>query len=278
MRSIHNCVVFGDTCEVMRYVPSNSFQLTFTSPPYYNARDYSQYKTYGDYLNFLKDVFTLVHEKTNEGRFLVVNTSPVLEPRPRRSEQSKRLPIPFDLNTILQNIGWVFIDDIIWLKPEGSVKNRNSNFNNVRKPLVYKPNNVTEYIFVYRKRTERLIDWNLRRYPDSVVEKSLVTGDYETTNVWTIPPVSDDVHSAVFPKRLCRNVIKYYSFVGDTVFDPFAGSGTVAQVARLLNRNFFLTEQQEGYFDYIRKNLSQRDIFDTNEYKFMSLDNFKERV
>ena len=103
-------------------MPNESFHLTFTSPPYYNARDYSIYKSYKAYLTFLKEVFQLTFDKTKEGRFLIVNTSPVIVARISRQYSSKRYPIPFDIHNFLIEIGWEFIGDIIWLKPETSVK------------------------------------------------------------------------------------------------------------------------------------------------------------
>src|SRR5690606_9462952 len=131
-----------------------------TSPPYYNARDYSFYNSYEEYLEFLRDVFKEVHRLTKNGRFLIVNSSPVIVPRVSRAHSSKRYPIPFDLNKILTDDGWEFIDDIVWQKPEYSVKNRIGGFMQNRKPLSYKPNCVTEYVMVYRKKTTDLIDWN----------------------------------------------------------------------------------------------------------------------
>ena len=59
--------------------------------------------SYQEYLNFLQKVFEETHRITKEGRFLVVNTSPVIVPRISRSHSSKRYPIPFDLHTILVN-------------------------------------------------------------------------------------------------------------------------------------------------------------------------------
>lgn len=55
-------------------MPDDSVHLTFTSPPYYNARDYSTYQSYDEYLDFLTEIFTEVHRDTDDGRFLVVNT------------------------------------------------------------------------------------------------------------------------------------------------------------------------------------------------------------
>lgn len=66
-------------------------------------------------------------------------------------------------------MGWEFIDDIVWEKPEYSVKNRIGGFQQHRKPLAYKPNSVTEYLMVYRKQTDKLIDWNIHQWnPESV--------------------------------------------------------------------------------------------------------------
>lgn len=249
---LKNLTILGDNIETMKKIEDESIHLTFTSPPYYNARDYSTYKTYDDYLIFLKEVFIEVYRLTKEGRFLIVNTSPIIIPRINRQHSSKRYPIPFDLNTILTKIGWEFIDDIIWIKPEPSVKNRNGGFKQHRKPLAYKPNNVTEYVMVYRKPTKKLIDWNIKQYPINVVNESKVEDDYDTSNVWYIKPKSDKIHSAVFPEELSDKIIKYYSYKGDLIFDPFAGSGTVGRSAIKLQRNFLMIESNETYFNYIK--------------------------
>lgn len=240
--SLKNTVILGDVREIIKLIDDQSIHLTFTSPPYYNARDYSIYKSYQHYLDFLTEVFKQVYRITKEGRFLVVNTSPIIIPRVSHSHASKRYPIPFDLNTRLLEIGWEFIDDIIWLKPESSVKNRNGGFRQHRKPLAYKPNVITEYIMVYRKKSDRLLDWNLNQYESEIIKKSKVLGEYESSNVWQIDPTFDKVHSAVFPVELANKVIKFYSYQGDLIFDPFEGSCTVGRTVKALDR-FFLTEK-----------------------------------
>jgi len=252
---VRNLIAAGDVRDTLQIVADESIHLTFTSPPYYNARDYSIYASYQAYLDFLTDVFRAVHRITKEGRFLVVNTSPVIVPRVSRAHASTRYPIPFDLHARLTEIGWEFIDDIIWAKPEASVKNRNGGFMQHRKPLAYKPNPVTEYVMVYRKKTDKLIDWNIRQYDDETVNDSKINDDYESSNLWQIDPTFDRVHSAVFPAELCRRVIQFYSYVGDVVFDPFAGSGTVGRAALALGRQFFLTERDSTYVERIRQSL-----------------------
>ncbi len=252
---LRNVAVHGDAIDALRRIPDQCVQLTFTSPPYYNARDYSMYPSYEGYIDFLINVFAEVHRVTAEGRFLVVNTSPVIVPRAGRQHESHRYAIPFDLHPRLTALGWKFIDDIIWKKPAGAAKPRNSGFAVHRQPLTYKANAITEYVMVYRKQSHRLIDWNLRQYPVETREASRVPDGYEATNVWELDPATDRVHSAVFPESLCERVIRYYSMIGDLVLDPFAGSGTVGVAAAKLDRDFLLLELNGQYIQRIQQRL-----------------------
>jgi DNA modification methylase len=274
---IRNTVVHGDVLEVLKYVPEESVHLTFTSPPYFNARDYSIYQSYDEYLKFLEKVFKEVYRITKEGRFFILNTSPIIIPRVSRKHASKRYPIPYDIHPFLIKMGWEFIDDIVWLKSEASVKNRNAGFLQHRKPLAYKPNTVTEMLMVYRKKTDKLIDWNMKQYSRNIVNKSKVLEEYESTNVWKIDPTFDKVHSAVFPLELCNRVIKFYSFIGDLIFDPLAGSGTLGKAALRLGRNFFLTEKEGKFINRIREEMEKEvNLFNShvNKPSFIDLNNF----
>ena len=117
----------------------------------------------------------------------------------------------------------------------------------------------------YRKKSDKLLDWNIREYDWGTVKKSKAFGDYETTNVWKIDPTFDRVHSAVFPIELCNRVIKFYSYRGDLVFDPFAGSGTLGRAAKDLGRTFFLTEKEEKYINRIREEINRdANLFSKN--------------
>src|SRR3546814_17843188 len=106
---------------------------------------------------------------------MIINTSPISVPRGSRQHASKRYPIPFDLHSVVVKEGWEYIDDIIWLKPEASVKNRVGGFMQHRKPLGYKPNTITEMLMVYRKKTTKLLDWNIKRSEARSVGKECVS-------------------------------------------------------------------------------------------------------
>ena len=282
---IPNKAILGDSRLVLAEFPPQSVQLVFTSPPYFNAKpEYAQYKDYASYLDFLGEVFSACHDILAEGRFLVVNVSPVLLRRSSRSAASKRLPIPFDLHPILDRIGFAFIDDIIWRKPEGAGWHlgRGRRFAADRQPLQYKPVTVTENILVYRKKTDRLIDWNLRNHPHpDAVKRSRILGEYDKTNVWEIAPAKHKGHPAVFPAELVRKVVRYYSFEGDSVLDPFAGTGTVGRVAIEMGRRFVLVEKSRRYYEIMRQDLGQPSLltpqngsidFDDLQYSWSSDD------
>lgn len=161
------------------------------------------------------------------------------------------------------------------MKPEYSVKNRVGGFQQHRKPLGYKPNAVTEYLMVYRKATDKLLDWNMHQYDAETVADSKVPDGFDTTNVWQICPQSDKVHSAIFPVDLCRRVIQYYSYKGDIVFDPFGGSGTLGRTAKSMGRLFFLTEKEPRYFEYMKTFQKKGDdLKEDQPTKFLTLEEF----
>ena len=255
--SLRNTIAQGDTEKILRDFPEESVDLIFTSPPYYNARpEYEDYVTYEEYLLKIRKIIRACHRVLNEGRFFVMNISPVLIRRANRTESSRRIAVPFDMHRLFVEEGFDFIDDIIWVKPEGAgwATSRGRRFAADRNPLQYKPVPVTEYILVYRKHTKRLIDWNIRTHPhQDKVEASKIGDDYERTNIWEIKPAHDKKHPAIFPEELATKVISYYSFVDDIVLDPFAGSGTVGLAATKLKRRFVLIDKEPKYVKQMKE-------------------------
>ncbi|MEY4454206.1 MAG: hypothetical protein RI951_800 [Pseudomonadota bacterium] len=254
---LRNTVGFGDCVDLLEQMPSQSVDLIFTSPPYFNARpEYSEYEVYEEYLLKMRQVINRAHRVLSEGRFFVINTSPVLLRRVSRNQSSKRIAVTYDLHRIFIEEGFDFIDDIVWVKPEGAgwATGRGRRFAADRNPLQYKAVPVTENVIVYRKRTDLLIDWHIRNHPDQdIVEASKVPDGYEKTNVWKINPNTRSKHPAPFPLELAQKVIRYYSFKNDVVMDPFAGSGTVGAAASGLDRRFVLFDNNPEYIDLMRE-------------------------
>ena len=259
--NLRNTIGQGDSEDLLMEMPSESVDLVFTSPPYYNARpEYADYISYEEYLLKIRKIIHQCHRVLNEGRFFVMNISPVLIRRANRTESSKRIAVPFDFHRLFIEEGFEFVDDIHWVKPEGAgwATGRGRRFAADRNPLQYKPVPVTEYILVYRKATDKLIDWHIRKHPNQeLVEASKIEDGYETTNLWKIHPAFHAQHPAVFPIELAEKVIKYYSFKEDVVLDPFAGSGTVGKAAVKLDRRFVLFEQDPEYMKIIKGEIHQ---------------------
>lgn len=257
---LSSCVLAGDAERTLAELPAGSVDLVFTSPPYFNARpDAGDFLDYGAYLDKMQRVLRQCRRVLAEGRFLVLNTAPVLLRRASRSESSRRLAVPFDLHRILVEEDLDFVDDIIWEKPEGAgwATGRGRRFAADRRPLQYKAVPVTEYVLVYRARTDRLLDWNIRAHHDpDAVARSRIDDDYERTNVWRLAPTSRADHPAVFPVELAERVIRYWSFEDDVVLDPFAGVGTVGLAAARLGRRFVLAEIEDRYVEVMRRDLA----------------------
>lgn len=254
---VRNTVILGDCEQALLQMPSQSVDLIFTSPPYFNARpEYEDYLSYEEYLLKMRRVIHNCHRVLSEGRFFVMNVSPVLIRRASRSEASRRIAVPFDMHRLFVEEGFDFVDDIHWVKPEGAgwATGRGRRFAADRNPLQYKPVPVTEYVLVYRKHTDKLIDWNIRSHPDQrAVRNSKITGEYEVTNLWRIHPAFHSEHPAVFPVALAERVVRYYSFINDVVLDPFAGTGTTGRAAVTLNRRFVLIENEPKFIEVIRR-------------------------
>lgn len=254
----------GNNIETMKKINDGDIHLIFTSPPYYNAREYSDYINYQKYLEDLKNVFIECNRVLEDGRFLIVDVSPVITKRPGREYESIRYPIHFDLHNILIQAGFYFIDEIIWEKPEPSVPNRVGGYIQNLNPLAYKPNCVTESIMVYRKNCNFLLDRNIKKYTSKKISKkndSIV----DRSNIWKIAPSSNKKHPAIFPDDLCKKILKYYSYEGDVVLDPFAGIGTFGRVAYEMGRIPVLCEINEKYIKVIKGDNIYDDISKTSD-------------
>ena len=242
----------GNSVSTLKSLPEQSIQLIFTSPPYYNARIYSDYTSYEKYLSEMEKVFTECSKVLEDGRFIIVNVSPVITKRPGREYESIRYPIHFDLHKVLERSGFYFVDEIIWIKPEPSVPNRNGGYMQTKRPLSYKPNCITESIMVYRKNCDFLLDENIKKYKTFQPNND----DFDVSNCWYIAPKSSKDHPAVFPEELCNRILKYYSYEGDVVMDPFAGSGTFGEVALDMKRIPVLCEINTNYINNIKRRLN----------------------
>ena len=229
-----SCIIFSDNLDKKLGVPmlkDESIALTFTSPPYWNFVDYAggegvgYESSYKDYLNSLLKLFRAIARKTMPGGRLIVNASNM---KSRKSVEGRSFvyPIVPDIIDRAQRAGFTFFDEIIWVKGganAGALKGRVLFGSYPYPPTPKILDSTFENIIVFTKPGKR------KKVCKEVKGRSQLTKDewrLFTKGVWEIPPDRDPDHPATFPMEIAERVVRMYSFAGDVVLDPFAGSGT----------------------------------------------------
>lgn len=254
-------IVYNGDSTNLSFIKDNTVDLIVTSPPYYNAKEYSHWANMETYLNDMHKIFSECFKKLKPGRRLCLNISDI----PTKSASGvKWLPLGAYLINECEKIGYELVDRIIWFKTPimgfqyGSLPFPPS-------PLIC---DSMEYIYIFRKPGKS--DYKYLDVTNKNASK-LARDEYAeyTKQIWSIRRVrlKDNLngHIAPFPLELPYRCIKLYSFVGDTVLDPFGGSGTTAVAAMRLKRNSIMSEINKEYCDLIKSNLQEnKDIFSTD--------------
>ena len=227
----------------------NSFSKAFadlivTSPPYNVGIDYNSNNdelTYQQYLEFSKKWMKNCFDwSKTQARFLL-NI-------PLDKNKGGHKSVGADLTRIAQDVGWKYHSTIIW--NEGNISRRTAwgSWMRASAPYVIAP--VELIVILYKDQWKKT---NGSRKSDITKEEFM---EY-TNGIWTFPGESKKRigHPAPFPKELPYRAIKLFSFVGDTVFDPFMGSGTTLIVSGQLNRIAVGLEIDENYCELAKNRI-----------------------
>jgi DNA modification methylase len=256
----------GDTLAVMQQLPDKSVDAVVTSPPYFCACDYIHPDQYGleptieEYLAKQVEVFGQVRRLLKHGGvcWIVIgdtsnNISPIRGKGERRNPTFKRrrniqsdaleksiLGVPFKLADRLQADGWLHRNTLIWDKvTSGAIANSDT------APQTH------EYVL-------QMARWDKRSRP-------MLNCKPLPQSVFRILPVSDPLHPCPFPPALADRLISAASKLGQTILDPYAGSGTTLSVAQQMGRKSIGIELNPDYADIAAQKCSQLPIFSINE-------------
>ncbi|HME56243.1 MAG TPA: site-specific DNA-methyltransferase [Candidatus Lokiarchaeia archaeon] len=275
MPTKHELIV--GSCEEMKEVESNSVHLMVTSPPYFNAPfDYEDlYDDYQKYLDMLKNVAGEIYRVLEEGRIAILNIDDMLV-------KGEKYPITADATRIFLDAGFRYRDRIIWKKPEGylRISKRSGVLLQNPYPMYFYPDNLLESIIVFQKgrfdykSVSQELKEGSRIDKEEFQKKKWFMTLWEMTNV--LPNSKLEKNIAAFPEELPYRCIKLFSFKGDTVIDPFAGSGTTMKVARDLGRNSIGFEINKDNIAVIKKKTGfdgqQRLIYNDDAFELVIRD------
>ncbi|MBQ6930823.1 MAG: site-specific DNA-methyltransferase [Clostridia bacterium] len=245
----------------LSYIKDNSVHLILTSPPYFNLKEYRKGKfqlgmidDYQQFLDELEKVWKECYRILVPGGRIVCVVGDVCLSR-RKNGRHAVLPLHSDIAVSCRKIGFDNLNPILWHKISNAKFEANTNSSILGKP--YEPNaiikNDLEYILMERKPGGYRTPTTQQR-EDSRIEKD----DFQKwfSQIWEMPGASTrNGHPAPFPLELATRLVKMFSFVGDTVVDPFCGSGTTMLAAINTNRNSIGIETEVYYCDHILNRL-----------------------
>lgn len=232
-------IIFGD-CRRMEEIPDKSVHLVVTSPPYFNAPfDYPDlFKEYSEFLDLIRAVAKELRRVLAPGRIACFVTQDV-------RINGKLYSIPADIVRIMREEGFIYRDRIIWRKPEGYIRisRRSGVLLQHPYPMYFYPDNIYEEILILQNGRYKYPKIRPEHEASKININEFNQGKWYLS-VWDITNVlprkgRPEEGIAAFPEEIPRRLIKLFTFVGETVLDPFLGSGTTTKVARELRRNSY---------------------------------------
>jgi site-specific DNA-methyltransferase (adenine-specific) len=267
-------IIIGDSRH-MAEVADESVHLVITSPPYWQLKDYGNGSqigfddSYEDYINNLNLVWNECHRVLHKGCRLCVNVGDQFA-RSVYYGRYKVIPIRAEIIRFCETVGFDYMGAVIWQKvttcnTTGGATIMGS-FPNPRNGILKID---YEFILIFKKQGAG------PKVAKEIKDQSKMTTEEWNqffAGHWNIPGEKQDKHLAVFPEEVPRRLIRMFSFVGDTVLDPFLGSGTTSLAARKLERNSIGYEANHDFLIVIEEKLGirQKMLFQDAEFELLT--------
>ena len=265
-------IITGDSRH-MGELKDKSVQLVITSPPYWQLKDYGINDqigfndSYENYINNLNLVWNECYRVLDNGCRLCVNIGDQFA-RSVYYGRYKVIPIRTEIIKFCESIGFDYMGAIIWQK---KTTTNTTGGATIMGSFPTPRNGILsidyEFILLFKK-------LGTPKKPDREVKEASKMSKEEWKEYfsghWNFGGTKQDGHLAMFPEELPKRLIKMFAFAGDTVLDPFMGSGTTALAAKNLNRNSVGYEINHDFIPYIKQKLqvNQPGLFGV-KYEFV---------
>jgi len=256
-------IIIGDSRN-MAEVGKESVYLIVTSPPYWQIKDYGDSNqigfndTYEDYINNLNKVWSECYRVLYPGCRLCVNIGDQFA-RAVTYGRYKIIPIREEIIRFCESIGFDYMGAIIWQK---KTTMNTTGGASVMGSFPYPRNGLIEidyeFILLFKK-----LGQSPNRVSEEIKEESKLSNEEWRkyfTGHWNFAGCKQDKHIAMFPEELPRRLIRMFSFVGETVLDPFLGSGTTSKVAKELKRNSIGYEINKDFLPIIEEKIGKSKL------------------
>ncbi len=276
MKTKHK-IIIGDARD-MKEVKDGSVHLIITSPPYWQLKDYGSDQqigfndSYEDYINNLNLVWNECFRVLQDGCRLCINIGDQFA-RSVYYGRYKIIPIRTEIIKFCETIGFDYMGAIIWQK---QTTMNTTGGATVMGSFPYPRNGILkidyEFILIFKK------PGTPQKISKDIKEKSKLSkkewSEYFLGH-WNFNGEKQTKHLAMFPEELPRRLIKMFSFVGDTILDPFLGSGTTTLAAKNLGRNSIGYEINKQFLPIIKEKIGIQtpNFLEDAEFEFITQDN-----
>ncbi len=239
-------LIQGDCLEVLQTFSDESIDAGVTSPPYYNLRQYAQWKTYEAYLADMEFVMQQCARVLKPGRHFAWNVQAKMPDK--RDGERWHYPLSADIVRMAYAAGLMLETTLIWHKTNGMAQRM---FGSYPFPPSIMYTCDIEDIHIFRRpgKAEYI----------KTEDSKLTLDEWKewTTHIWHMPMPTEKIgHNATFPFELPYRFIRLHTLVGDTVLDPFAGSGTTGIACAKTGRKFIGIERDATYYDLARRRIA----------------------
>jgi len=244
----------------MSELPDKCIHLVCSSPPYHVGMEFEVGETFKEHLANIGGVMDETARVLVPGGIIALNVADIVDYKGDKgaSAQAQIQLMAHRYQGFLKKHGVFLTDVIIWRKRPGWSKDRNHTYRADTPHTSYRIYDNWEPIYIFRKKGEREVP------SEEIALKSRLSREQwiaYVDGVWAIEPNRSSYHGhpCTYPDELVKRLVQMFSYVGDTVLDPFLGSGTTVKVARELNREGIGYEREEQYKTTIMKKLGHLD-------------------